>query len=177
MGSEVDKRILFKCKHCDNDDMRYFVFHSLEYQSDAVKNSPYRQNWNRETSPKIPIGFHLLCAKCNKDTFIIPNDYQPTTWGNDVPQQCIVNVMFEKPQFSSISYVLTEDGFLDQVVTTANNEMLSMITKEMIGEPVNFNTLGKTQYELLLKRGLKEVSTKIEPSNSSPQKTNNRSDK
>lgn len=156
MNDNTDK-VLFKCKHCENDDMKYFVFHSLEFQSDQFKNSPYRQNWNRETTPKIPIGFHVRCAKCNKDTFFVPNEYNPTSWGNDIPQQCLVNVKFEKPAFSAISYVLTEDGFLDQIVLTANNERLSMLSKTIVDNSAKLSVIGKAQYDLLLSRGLKEV--------------------
>lgn len=155
--SENTEKILFKCKHCENDDMKYFVFHSLEFQSEQFKNSPYRQNWNRETTPKVPIGFHVRCAKCNKDTFFVPNEYNPTLWGNDIPQQCLVNLKFEKPAFSAISYVLTEDGFLDQIVLTANNERLSMLSKSIIDNSAKISVIGKTQYDLLLSRGLKEV--------------------
>lgn len=161
MNDNTDK-VLFKCKHCENDDMKYFVFHSLEFQSDQFKNSPYRQNWNRETTPKIPIGFHIRCAKCNKDTFFIPNEYNPTAWGSDIPQQCLVNVKFEKPAFSAISYVLTEDGFLDQVVLTANNERLSMLSKTVIDNSTKLSIIGKAQYDLLLSRGLREVGC-VEP--------------
>lgn len=157
--SDNTEKILFKCKHCENDDMKYFVFHSLEFQSDQFKNSPYRQNWNRETTPKVPIGFHVRCAKCNKDTFFVPNEYNPTSWGNDIPQQCLVNVKFEKPAFSAISYVLTEDGFLDQIVLTANNERLSMLSKSIVDSSAKLSVIGKTQYDLLLSRGLREVGS------------------
>ncbi|MGL6185554.1 MAG: hypothetical protein ACRC1T_09280 [Clostridium chrysemydis] len=160
--SENTEKILFKCKHCENDDMKYFVFHSLEFQSDQFKNSPYRQNWNRETTPKIPIGFHVRCAKCNKDTFFVPNEYNPTPWGSDIPQQCLVNVKFEKPAFSAISYVLTEDGYLDQIVLTANNERLSMLSKTIVDSSAKLSIIGKPQYDLLLSRGLKEVGY-VEP--------------
>lgn len=160
--NENNEKVLFKCKHCDNDDMKYFVFHSLEFQSEQFKNSPYKQNWNRETTPKIPIGFHIRCAKCNKDTFYVPNEFNPTAWGSDIPQQCLVNVKFEKPAFSAISYVLTEDGFLDQIVLTANNEKLSMLNKSIISDSVKVSVIGKSQYDLLLAKGLKEVGY-VEP--------------
>lgn len=158
-----EKKLAFKCSHCENDDMRHFIFYSLEYQSEQFMNSPYKQNWNRETTPKVPVGIHIRCAKCNKDTFIIPDSYQPTMWGSDIPQQCIVNVKYEKPAFSAVQYILTEDGYLDQVVVTANNEMLSLVTKTNIEEKTKFSVIGKSQYELLLGRGLKEVGSLTEP--------------
>lgn len=162
MSDKTEDKVMFKCKHCENDDMKHFVFYSLETQSDTYKNHPYRQNWDRETTPKIPIGFHIRCAKCNKDTFYVVDSYQPTLWGNDIPQQCLVNVKFEKPAFSAINYILTDDGFLDQIVLTANNDKISLITKKQIDDSMKFSVIGKSQYELLLSRGLKE-SGYIEP--------------
>lgn len=177
MSDKTEDKVMFKCKHCENDDMKHFVFYSLETQSDTYKNHPYKQNWDRETTPKIPLGFHVRCAKCNKDTFFIPSDYQPTMWGNDVPQSCIVNVKFEKPPFSAINYVLTEEGFLDQVVLTSNNEKLSMITKKIINDSNKFSVIGKSQYELLLKRGLKEVEEVVVSQPANQKQNNSKGDK
>lgn len=161
MSEKTEDKVLFKCKHCENDDMKHFIFHSLETQSDHYKNHPYRQNWDRETTPKVPIGFHLRCGKCGKDTFYVIDNYQPTLWGNDIPQQCLVNVKFEKPAFSAINYILTENGFLDQIVVTANNDKISLITKKQVDDSMKFSVIGKAQYELLLSRGLKEVGDEI----------------
>lgn len=161
MSEKIEDKVLFKCKHCENDDMKHFIFHSLETQSDHYKNHPYRQNWDRETTPKVPIGFHLRCGKCGKDTFYVIDNYQPTLWGNDIPQQCLVNVKFEKPAFSAINYILTENGFLDQIVVTANNDKISLITKKQVDDSMKFSVIGKAQYELLLSRGLKEVGDEI----------------
>lgn len=166
-----DNIIHFGCKHCENTDMKYFQFNSLEVQTEQWKNNPYKSNWNRETTPKIPVGIHLKCAKCNKDTFIIPNIYNPTEWGNDIPQQCIVNVTFEKPEFSAIQYVLTDDGFLDKIVLTANNEKLSLITQKNIKDNIKVSVIGKSQYDLLLSRGLKEVG-EIDKSKEEDKKNN-----
>lgn len=176
MSEKVEDKVLFKCKHCENDDMKHFIFHSLETQSDHYKNHPYRQNWDRETTPKIPIGFHIRCGKCGKDTFYVIDNYQPTLWGNDIPQQCLVNVKFEKPAFSAINYILTESGFLDQIVVTANNDKISLITKKQVDDSMKFSVIGKAQYELLLSRGLKEVGDDILPQkevNPIEEKTNN----
>lgn len=155
----MEEKILFKCKHCDNDDIRYFIFNSLEYQSEQYANSPYRQNWNRETTPKIPVGIHIKCGKCNKDTFIIPTEYQPTLWGADIPEQCIINIKYQQPEYSAIQYVLTEDGFLDQIVITANNDTISLLSKEKITK-INYNSIGQKQYQMLLERGLPEIRDK-----------------
>lgn len=157
MNEIVENKMLFKCKHCENDDLRYFNFQSLEFQSDNVKNSPYKQNWTRETAPKIPVGLHIRCAKCNKDTFMIPDSYQPTMWGEDIPKQCIVNIKFEKPQYSAVVYALMGDGFLDQIVLTVNNERFSVLTKTVLPNEVTYSIIDKKQYDILIARGLKEV--------------------
>ena len=155
-------KIIFKCKHCDNDDLRYMKFASLNKQSPQYQNHVYRQNWDYETTPKVPVGIHIKCAKCGKDTFIIPDSYVGTEWGNDIPQQCIVTVRYEKPQISAIHYVMNDEGYLDRIVITANNEKMSMITEDIISDDVQLSVIGKKQYELLLSRGLTEVKPKRE---------------
>lgn len=157
MFEDNDDKIVFKCKHCDNDDIRYMKFASLNKQSPQYQNHIYKQNWDYETTPKVPIGIHIRCAKCGKDTFIIPDMYAGTEWGVDIPEQCIVQVKYEKPQFSAIQYVMNSDGYLDKVVLTANNEMISLITQEEVKDKEGLSVIGKKQYDLLLQRGLSEV--------------------
>ena len=169
IDDEVNK-IVFKCKHCDNDDIRYMKFSSLNKQSPQYSNHIYKNNWDYETTPKIPVGIHIKCAKCGKDTFIIPDMYNGTEWGNDIPDQCIVNVKYEKPQFSAIQYVMNGEGYLDKVVLTANNEMISLITQQEVADREGMSVIGKKQYDLLLTRGLQEVSIS-KPSISQPQQT------
>lgn len=154
-------KIIFKCKHCDNDDLRYMKFASLNKQSPQYQNHIYRQNWDYETTPKVPVGIHIRCAKCGKDTFIMPDMYSGTEWGTDIPEQCIIAVKYEKPQFSAIQYVMTDDGYLDRIVITANNEKISLVTEKLVDDNVQLSVIGKKQYELLLSRGLKEVGTDI----------------
>lgn len=160
-NTDVNK-IVFKCKHCDNDDMRYMKFASLNKQSPQYQNHIYRQNWDYETTPKVPVGIHIRCAKCGKDTFIIPDAYNGTEWGNDIPEQCIVAVKYEKPQFSAIQYIMNGEGYLDKVVLTANNEMISLLTQQEIADKEGISVIGKKQYELLLSRGLQEVISKVQ---------------
>lgn len=157
LKEDTNNKIIFKCKHCDNDDLRYMEFHSLNFISEQWKNSPYRSSYNYETMPKTPMGIHIRCAKCGKDSFIIPDKYTGTEWGNDIPEQCIISVKYEKPQFSAIQYVMNDEGFLDKIVLTANNEKISLITQQIIDERVGLSVIGKKQYELLLLRGLQEV--------------------
>lgn len=159
---EETGKITFKCKHCENDDLRYMIFSSLNKQSPQYANHIYKQNWDYETTPKVPIGIHIKCAKCGKDTFIIPDSYMGTEWGNDIPQQCITTVKYEKPQFSAIQYVMTDSGLLDKVVIASNNEKISLITQQPIDENVGLSVIGKKQYEILLQRGLQEVGNKKE---------------
>lgn len=162
MLENVDNnKIVFKCKHCDNDDIRYMKFASLNKQSPQYQNHIYRQNWDYETTPKVPVGIHIRCAKCGKDTFIIPDSYNGTEWGNDIPEQCIVAVKYEKPQFSAIQYIMNGEGYLDKVVLTANNEMISLLTQQEVSDKEGISVIGKKQYELLLSRGLQEVTTKL----------------
>lgn len=173
MFEENIGKIVFKCKHCDNDDIRYMKFSSLNKQSPQYQNSIYKQNWDYETSPKIPIGIHVRCAKCGKDTFIIPDIYTGTEWGTDIPEQCVVQVKYEKPQFSAIQYIMNADGYLDKVVLTANNEMISLITQEEIKDKDGLSVIGKKQYDLLLQRGLQEVG-KITPQHNEKHSKNNK---
>lgn len=150
-------KVILKCKHCENDDLRYMTFNSVNRQSPQYANHMFKQNWDYETTPKVPMGIHIRCAKCGKDTFIIPDSYGYVEWGNDIPEQCIVQVKYEKPQFSAIQYVMNIDGYLDKVVVTANNDMISLITQEEIKDKDGLSVIGKKQYDLLLQRGLQEV--------------------
>lgn len=156
--ADVNK-VVFKCKHCDNDDLRYMKFASLNKQSPQYQNHIYKPNWDYETTPKIPVGIHIKCAKCNKDTFIIPDSYNGTEWGNDIPDQCIIPVRYERPQFSAIQYVMNDEGYLDKIVVTANNERISLISEQVLRDDVQLSVIGKKQYELLLSRGLQEVKS------------------
>lgn len=154
-------KIIFKCKHCDNDDIRYMQFFSLNKQSPQYANHIYRQNWDYETTPKVPIGIHIKCAKCGKDTFIIPNFYQGTMWGTDIPEQCIVNITYEKPQFSSKKYIINKEGKLDVVVQTINNEIISILNQNLVIDDGTITYITETKYETLVKNGLPTVQTEI----------------
>lgn len=160
LDNNEEGKITFKCKHCDNDDIRYMKFYSLNKQSPQWQNHMYKNNWDYETTPKIPIGIHIRCAKCGKDTIIIPDSYLGTEWSKDIPEQCIVNVKYEKPFVSAVQYVMNADGYLDKVVLTANNDMISLITQEVITDKEGLSAIGKKQYDLLLSRGLQEVGQK-----------------
>lgn len=160
-NTQDKNKVIFKCKHCENDDLRYMTFNSLNRQSPQYVNHMYKQNWDYETTPKVPMGIHIRCAKCGKDTFIIPDSYGYVDWGSDIPEQCIVQVKYEKPQFSAIQYVMNTDGYLDKVVVTSNNDMISLITQEEIKDKDGLSVIGKKQYDLLLQRGLQEVKQNV----------------
>ena len=155
-----EDKIIFKCKHCENDDIRYMQFYSLNKQSPQYANHIYRQNFDYETMPKVPIGIHIRCAKCSKDTFIIPNSYQGTMWGFDIPQQCIVNIVYEKPKFSAKKYIINSDGCLDIVVQTIDNETISVLNQETIIDSQNITEITKEKYQTLSSLGLPTVATK-----------------
>lgn len=159
---DVEGKIVFKCKHCDNDDLRHMQFYSLNKQSPQYANHIYKQNWDYETTPKIPVGIHIKCAKCGKDTIILPDVYSATEWSNDIPKQCLVSVKYERPAFSAIQYIMNDDGYLDKIVITANNQKVSMITEKVLDDDAQVSVIGKKQYELLLSRGLQEVKKEIE---------------
>lgn len=150
-------KITFKCKHCDNDDIRYMQFFSLNKQSPQYANHMYRQNWDYETTPKVPIGIHIRCAKCGKDTFIIPDYYQGTMWGMDIPEQCIVNITYEKPPFSSKKYIINGEGKLDVVVYTISNEIFSLISQKLIVDDGNITYIKPEKYHQLVAMGLPTV--------------------
>lgn len=147
----------FKCIHCENDDLKYFKFNSLNYQSEHWKRMPYQPSKDYESTPKIPIGIHIRCSKCDKDSFYIPENYGFTEWGTDIPSQCIVNVKQEVPEFSAIIYVLNADGMLDKLVKTSEGQILSIITQNVILDISDFTIITKRQYESLLTKGLLEV--------------------
>lgn len=151
MIDDTSGKVVFKCKHCENDDLRYMKLSNVFTNNPQYANQIYRDNWNSK-----PIGVHIECAKCNKDTFIIPDIFSSIEWGNDIPEQCITQVKFEKPKYLAIKYVMTEDGYLDRVVETSNGQFISMITEDIIDDASKLSVIGKKQYELLLSRGLKE---------------------
>lgn len=164
-------KVVFKCKHCDNDDIRYMQFFSVNRQSPQYANSMYRQNWDYETTPKVPIGIHIRCAKCGKDTLIIPDSYQGTMWSNEIPEQCIVNIKYEKPQFSSKKYIVNGEGYLDIVVQTINNEIISVINQETIKDNDSVTYITQEKYETLYNMGLPTVKPKIVETQPIPKET------
>lgn len=156
MIDDTSGKIIFKCKHCDNDDLRYMKLSNVFINSPQYANQMYRDAWGNRGAIQS-IGVHIECAKCNKDTFIIPDLFSSIEWGNDIPEQCVTQVKFEKPKYLAIKYVMTEDGYLDRVVETSNGQFISMITEEVITDPSKISAIGKKQYDLLLSRGLREI--------------------
>lgn len=63
MIDDTSGKVVFKCKHCENDDLRYMKLSNVFTNSPQYANQIYRDNWNSK-----PVGVHIECAKCNKDT-------------------------------------------------------------------------------------------------------------
>ena len=166
MGNKIEK---MACPHCGNDHINEMIFSSVDYINPQHKQNPIMSGYSYEWKPKIPIGFHFKCSKCNKDTFIIFENgkYGSTEWGEDIPQQVIFTPIFKQPEFSATSYVMYNEekkgGYLDQVVVTNQNTILSLITRETIIDDGSWKVIDKKMYELLKSKGFREV--KINESN------------
>lgn len=169
-------KVIFQCKHCGNDDIRYMKFDSVNHHTQQNQNNLFQQYFNYETTPKIPVGIHFRCAKCNKDTFIIPDSYGYVDWTQDIPIQCITRVQFEQPKYSSIKYIINANGFLDKVVLTSQNQYVSIITEEVLVENSNDVEINEEKYNILLKQGLKEVTKSVAPLGVETQIQNNNFD-
>lgn len=153
----------FGCPHCGNDNINEFVFNSVDFMNPQNKQNPILNGYSYEWKPKIPIGFHFKCSKCGKDTFIIPENgkYGTIEWGEDIPQQVIFTPVYKQPEFSATTFIMYNEerkgGYLDQVVTTNQNTILSLITREVITEDGSWKIIDKKMYNLLKSKGFKEV--------------------
>lgn len=151
------------CPHCGNDNINEMIFNSVDYMNPQNKQNPILNGYSYEWKPKIPIGFHFKCSKCGKDTFIIPENgkYGTIEWGEDIPQQVIFTPVYKQPEFSATTFIMHNEeikgGHLDQVVTTNQNTILSLITREVITEDGSWKVIDKKMYELLKSKGIKEV--------------------
>lgn len=151
-------KMVFKCRHCDNDNILHMRFYSLEYKSDRYKNSFNSVQYDRETEPKIPIGIHINCAKCGKDTLFIPEPYGYTKWDNDITEEMLTRIPFVEPEYSSISYIVNSEGLLDKIVKRKDGKIISTITNEEIDQTMSYSVINKEQYDILYLKGLDEVT-------------------
>lgn len=164
MGNKINK---MACPHCGNDNINEMMFDSVDYINPQNKQNPFFNGYSYEWKPKIPIGFHFKCSKCGKDTFIIPENgkYGSIEWGDDIPIQTIFTPVFEQPKFSATTYIMYNEekngGYLDQVVVTNQNLILSLLTRETLIDNGTWKIIDKKMYDLLKSKGFKEVGNEF----------------
>ncbi|MGL6023784.1 MAG: hypothetical protein ACRC0F_04135 [Cetobacterium sp.] len=143
-----------RCKHCENEDLRTIIIKTIVQPNPEYKPFPYQAN----TLPFFNLGLFLSCAKCDKDTVVIIDNFynnQVQINLNDVPEKALIHVKFEKPMFSAIKYILKDDMTLDKVVVDVNNQLISMITQTFAtGE---YREITADQYKALKEKKIEEV--------------------
>lgn len=160
MGNKIEK---MACPHCGNDNINEMLFDTVDYVDPRHKQNPMLSGYSYEWKPKTPIGFHFKCSKCGKDTFIIfeAGKYGNIEWGEDIPQQIIFTPIFKQPEFSATTYIMHKqikhNGFLDQIVVTNQNLILSLITREIIQDDGTWDKLSEETYFNLKMQGIREV--------------------
>lgn len=159
-----DNNIVFACKHCGNTDMRHMQINAVTHQNPDYKPYPY----NMDVAPYVNVGLHIDCAKCNKDTVILIEDFHKnnTPLTPNVPKEVLVHVKFEKPKFSATKFILTDDMTLDQVVVDINNQMISLITREFV--TVGYKEITEEQYKCLKNKKVEEVKVKQQQAELTP---------
>ena len=150
---KLEEKILFKCKHCDNDDMKHMIIKTVVQSNPEYRPFPN----NAGVSPMLNVGLHIDCAKCNKDTIVIIDELYKnnTELPQNVPQEVLVHVKFEKPLFSAIKYILTDDMTLDKVVVDINNQIISLITQKVVS--IGYKEITEEQYKALKNKMVEEV--------------------
>lgn len=146
------EKLLFKCKHCENDDLKHMHIKPI------VQPNPDYKPFAFNTEQYINVGLLVGCAKCNKDTVVIIDDFHNNKVQIDmkeVPEQALIYVKFETPEFSAIKYILTDSMKLDQVVVDINNKIFSLITRKEVKE--GYREISKAQYEALREKRIEEV--------------------
>lgn len=152
-----ENKILFKCKHCDNDDMKHMIIKTVVQANPEYRPFPN----NAGVSPTLNVGLHIDCAKCEKDTIIIIDELyrNNTELPQNVPNEVLVHVKFEKPMFSAIKYILTDDMTLDKVVVDINNQKISLITQKLV--TIGYKEITEEQYKALKNKMVEEVKTEV----------------
>ncbi|MGL4759261.1 MAG: hypothetical protein ACRCXZ_08040 [Patescibacteria group bacterium] len=148
------EEIKFRCKHCENEDLKTMIIKTIVQPNPDYKPFPYQPN----TLQFLNLGLFLSCAKCDKDTVVIIDNFynnQVQINLNDVPEKALMHVKFEKPMFSAIKYILKDDMTLDKVVVDVNNQLISMITQTFAsGE---YREITAEQYKALKEKKIEEV--------------------
>lgn len=154
-----DNKLSFKCRHCDNDDLKSMIIKPIVQPNPEYKPFPYNAN----VQPLLNLGLFVSCAKCDKDTVVIIDDFYNNSVQinlNEVPEKALLHVKFEKPLFSAIKYILTDDMTLDKVVVDINNQLISMITQTVV--TVGYREITAEQYKALKEKKIEEVKAQNE---------------
>lgn len=154
-----ENKILFKCKHCENDDLKSMVINTIVQPNPEYRPFPY----NDKIQPTLNVGLFVSCAKCEKDTVIIIDEFYKNLVQldlNAVPEKALLHVKFEKPLFSAIKYVLTDNMELDKLVIDINNRPISMLTQEEV--KIGYREISEEQYKGLKNKMVQEVGAKQE---------------
>lgn len=157
---EKDKVVL-GCKHCGNTELSSLKLSSLTMFDNKFNNliTQFSTGMNPDLlKPKMAIGIHVDCLKCEKDTFIIPESYGMTDAALDIPQQCIVKQVLEQPKFSAVKYIMYQDtATLDKIVKVYSGGYISVITELPVEETGWDEIKSEITYNNLLKQGVREV--------------------
>lgn len=149
-----ENKLIFKCKHCENDDLKSMIIKTIVQPNPEYKPFPYNSN----IPQFLNVGLFVSCAKCDKDTVIIIDEFyknQVQIDLNNIPEKALVHVKFEKPLFSAIKYILTDDLTLDKIVIDINNRPISMITQNIVNMP--YREISAEQYKALKEKKVEEA--------------------
>ncbi|MGL5126135.1 MAG: hypothetical protein ACRC6U_09190 [Fusobacteriaceae bacterium] len=148
------EEVKLRCKHCENEDLKTIIIKTIVQPNPEYKPFPYQAN----TLQYLNLGLFLSCAKCDKDTVVIIDNFynnQVQVDLSNVPEKALIHVKFEKPLFSAIKYILKDDMTLDKVVVDVNNQLISMITQTFAtGE---YREITAEQYKALKEKKIEEV--------------------
>ncbi|MGL5718582.1 MAG: hypothetical protein ACRCX2_36595 [Paraclostridium sp.] len=149
-----DDVLTFKCKHCDNDDLKSMIIKPIVHPNPEYKPFPYNAN----AQQFLNTGLFVSCAKCDKDTVVVIDDFHNNAVQvnlSEVPEKALVHVKFQKPLYSAIKYILTDDMTLDKVVVDINNQLFSVITQSFVS--AEYREITPEQYKGLKEKKIEEV--------------------
>ena len=154
---------ILECSHCHETNINYFQFGSLDSVRPQDRMNPM---FTYEWMPKVPIGFYFKCAKCGKDTVVIPSNYGHREYSQDIPEQIIVRPVFQQPEFSITHYIMYDaTGLLDQVVVTQNNTIISLNSKQEVINDGSWHEIPATMFNICKSKGFEEVGLNVQPTN------------
>ena len=154
MGLPINKLC---CPHCLEENPNYFKFGTLDAINQQYKFMSIPGN-NYEFIPKKSIGFYFWCSKCKKHTVIIPDNYEHKEFSSDIPYQIIYTPTFQEPEVSATSYIMYNNGLLDQIVTVKSGAIMSLITRQPVINDGSWREIDKAMYDICISKGFQEVS-------------------